>query len=70
MFFYWPHSIGYLVDSGVWDEIRARLVGRGYAGAASTCDAALQDLVQRERAANVDAITGTRYQTLWSAPDA
>jgi len=58
MFFFWPHSIGYLIESGIWDEVRARLTGRGFPGAGATCDAALRDLVERERAANIDAITG------------
>ena len=69
MFFYWPHSVGYLEESGVWDQIRARLVSSHFGGAAETCDAALRDLREREHAATVEAIRGQRYQTLWSASD-
>jgi hypothetical protein len=67
MFFFWPHSVRFLEDSGLWAKIRDRVVVSGFSGARETCDAAFEDLVTRERAANVDAVTGQRYQTLWSA---
>ena len=70
MFFHWPHSARYLEESGLWSRICERVVASGFAGARDTCEAALQDLVARERAANVDAITGKRHQTLWSAREA
>jgi hypothetical protein len=65
-FFFWPHSIRYLEESGVWSAIRERVLSSGFQGAAETCDAALRDLYQREHAANLDAIRGDRYQTLWA----
>lgn len=67
MFFFWPHSIRYLEESGLWARIRDRVVASGFAGAPETCDAALADLRQRERAATLEAIAGGRYETLWSA---
>jgi hypothetical protein len=67
MFFFWPHSVGYLEESGVWEQIRRRIVGSNFEGAAETCDAALRDLREREHAATVEAIVGQRYQTIWSA---
>ena len=67
MFFFWPHSIRYLEESGIWDAIVERIVGSGFAGAADTCAAALGDLHRRERAANAGAVRGVEYQTLWSA---
>ncbi len=66
-FFYWPHSIGFLRESGVWAKIVDRVAGSGFSGARETCDEALRDLIERERKATVDAIHGKRYQTLWSA---
>jgi len=66
MFFFWPHSVRYLEESGLWPKIVDRVVGSGFAGARETCDDALRDLVERERSATIDAITGARYQTLWS----
>lgn len=67
MFFFWPHSVRYLEESGVWDALRRRIVASGFEGAAATCDAALRDLAAREREANADAVTGSRYQTIWKA---
>ena len=70
MFFFWPHSVAYLEESGLWRQICDRVTGSGFAGARETCEAAMRDLIERERAANVDAIVGARYQTLWSATEA
>jgi hypothetical protein len=47
--------------------MRARVLASGFRGAAETCDAALRDLYAREHAANLDAIRGDRYQTLWAS---
>ena len=69
MFFYWPHSIRYLDESGVWGRICRRIVSSGFEGAAETCAAALQDLIARERQANMDAIRGHHFETLWSATE-
>lgn len=67
-FFFWPHSIGYLVDSGVWDLVRERVAG--FDGSDATLDAAIAELGKRERAAHLDAIRGEQHHTLWSAtPD-
>ncbi len=70
MFFYWPHSVGFLTESGVWAKIVERIVRSGFSGARETCDDALRDLVERERTATIDAINGARHQTLWSAREA
>ena len=70
MFFFWPHSIRYLEESGVWDAVAGRVVGSGFAGAADTCEAALRDLYGRERAAHAGAVRGDGYQTLWGATSA
>jgi hypothetical protein len=66
-FFYWPHSIRYLEESGIWSVLRERIASAGFDGASATCDAAISDLATRERTANVDAIRGTRHHTIWSA---
>lgn len=67
MFFFWPHSIRYLEESGIWSRVRDRVVGSGFEGARETCDAALDDLYRREYAATRDAIAGPSYRTLWEA---
>ena len=68
MFFYWPHSVAYLEESGIWAAVRGRVIPTGFAGAAETCRAALEDLYARERAAQVEAIRGEKHKTLWEAP--
>lgn len=67
MFFFWPHSIRYLEETGIWSRVRERIVGSGFDGAADTCDAALDDLYRREYAATCEAIRGPSYRTLWEA---
>lgn len=66
MFFFWPHSVRYLRESGVWDLVRARLTRSGFAGAEETLEAALKDLEQREYRATCAAIKGETFQTIWS----
>jgi hypothetical protein len=66
MFFYWPHSIRYLEESGVWAVVRERLASTGAMGVTATCDAAMEDLLEREHAAHVDAIKGEKFHTVWS----
>lgn len=66
-FFFWPHSVRFLEESGIWEAVRERIVSTGFPGAAATCDAAMADLVERERLATIDAIRGDRYHTVWSA---
>lgn len=67
MFFFWPHSIRYLEESGIWTAIRERASEAGFPGAAETSDAALRDLYSRELSASRDAIRGEKYQTIWSS---
>ena len=64
-FFYWPHGIRFLEESGIWTALHRRIVASGFGGAGATCDAALTDLMARERAANIAAIKGDRHHTLW-----
>lgn len=64
---WWPRYVDGLVDSGVWDEIVARIVTSGYPAAAAECDAILHELRSMERAEMMHAIRGEGYQTLWPA---
>lgn len=66
-FFFWPHSVRFLEESGVWAAVCDRIVATGFPGAADTCAAALADLAARERAATVEAIRGEHYHTVWAA---
>jgi len=77
-FFIWPHSVGYLEESGMMHRIRQRIypldnengdIGRSVAES-------IWKLISLERKATNDAITGHNYHTLWerepseSEPDA
>jgi hypothetical protein len=66
-FFYWPHSVRFLEESGVWSLARDRVANSGFDGASATCAAAYGDLLRRERKANVGAITGDGHHTIWAA---
>ena len=61
----WQRYVGSLVDSGVWDQIVARVRQSGDEKALASCEQALTDLRQLERDELVSAITGRNYHTLW-----
>jgi hypothetical protein len=60
-FFIWPHSIGYLEESGLGDIIRRRLEQGDDPQVAQS----LQQLYALERRATFDAIKGRNHHTLW-----
>jgi hypothetical protein len=65
VFFSWPHSIGFLAQSGVWERIRERVGAASRPDAARQCDNAWQDLLALERHDLLDAILGRQYVSLW-----
>ena len=65
VFFSWPHSVGFLAQSGVWERIRGRVGAATRPDAARQCDNAWQDLIALERANLLDAILGRQYVSLW-----
>ena len=66
MFFVWPHSIGYLEESGIMDRIRQRIYPSDEAGRVEEQVArAMQKLFLLEQRAARDAILGRNYHTLW-----
>ncbi|HET9476987.1 MAG TPA: hypothetical protein VFP63_05830 [Dehalococcoidia bacterium] len=65
-FFVWPHSIGYLEESGLMDRIRQRIYSTDESGAVDGQVArAMYRLIALERQATADAILGRNYHTLW-----
>jgi hypothetical protein len=66
-FFFWPGSLRYFVESGVWEAIRRRVLESGHPAAAADADRALAELRRLERQAILDAITGENYRTLWQS---
>lgn len=69
MFFFWPHSVAFLEESGVWNAIRQRLLAdEAGRSAVEELDRALEELKAKERDMYVGAIHGDeRHKTLWSA---
>ena len=65
-FFVWPHSIGYLEESGLMDKIRQRIYPAGENGEIGKQVAkAMHRLIALEQQATADAIQGRNYHTLW-----
>ena len=64
-FVLWPHSVPFLVESGIWQRIRRRTQAGRYAGSARQCDATLEDLLALERYASNAAVRGEGFVTLW-----
>jgi len=65
VFFFWPQSIAYLQESGIWDAIAARVVTPNHPDAADAARNALARLYRLERDATRLAITGEGHHTLW-----
>lgn len=64
-FFVWPHSVGYLEESGLMDKIRQRINATEDTDAARQVSAATQRLLVLEKRATADAILGRNFHTLW-----
>jgi hypothetical protein len=61
-FFIWPHSVRYFEESGLGDMIRQRLSSED---ADRQLAESVQSLYVLERRAEVDAILGRNYHSLW-----
>ncbi len=63
-FFAWPHSPGFMVQSGVWDRIRNR-VEEGESQVAVQCNLAITALLNLDRDATFAVLRGEHCLTLW-----
>ena len=64
--FQWPRHARSLVESGLWEHLARRVVATGWPGLSGDCDAAIDELLQAERQAEVAAIRGGEgFKTLW-----
>jgi hypothetical protein len=64
-FFVWPHSIGYLEESGLLERIRQHFLAEGGGATEDQLRKAMHRLIALERQATADAILGRNYHTLW-----
>ena len=70
-FFVWPHSVGYLEESGLLQDIRNRVCATDETGDSGRQMAqAVTRLFGLERRATFDAIHGRNYHTLWERASA
>lgn len=66
-FFVWPHTVRHLVESGALAPLRARLTSQ----AAEELDRAVDEALEMERRAMVDAVRGAaHWPAIWEAPHA
>ena len=66
MTFLWPRHARSLVESGLWDYLAKRITAIGWPGVSADIDAAIRQLVEEERRAEIDAIRGGEgFKTLW-----
>jgi hypothetical protein len=64
-FFAWPHSPSFLIESGVWDQIRQRVGADIDAEARAQCDLALKQIQNLDLSASQSLLRGERCFTLW-----
>ena len=64
-FFFWPNSLRFFEETGVWDAIRRRVLESGHPVAGHEADRAIAELRRLERDALVHAITGEHHRTIW-----
>jgi hypothetical protein len=68
--FQWPRHARALVEAGLWEHLARRAVAIGWPGTSEACEAAIRELIDAERQAEVDAIRGGEgFKTLWQRSD-
>jgi hypothetical protein len=67
-FLRWPHSPGFLVESGVWDLIRDRVGADAEAEVLAECSLALRQLQNLAMSATQALLKGEDCHNLWPRP--
>lgn len=65
LFFPWPHSIAFLQESGIWEQIARRVRASGHPQVDAMLEATLRQLKEKEHDANLAAIRGEGYHQIW-----
>lgn len=65
VFFAWPHSADFMVESGIWDQIVRRVVGDYDPAVRVQCEVAIGKLRQLEHDAMIAVLRGDNCLTLW-----
>ena len=70
-FFAWPHTPGFMVETGIWERICRRVGAVSDHEVQVQCDRAMKELQNLDMEAALSALRGDRCVTLWSRqPDA
>lgn len=69
IFFAWPHSAGFMKETGVWDQIVKRVVGDWDPAVKPQCETAIRQLENLEHAATLAVLRGENCLTLWPKDD-
>ncbi len=69
-FFFWPNSVRYLEETGVWSQVRRLVLNDRFPSSAASADQAIAELRLLERQALHDALTGEGYRALWERDNA
>lgn len=64
-FFFWPNSLRFFEESGIWEAVTRRVLESGHPTAAAQADRAIATLRQLEQTAMHNAITGEHHRTMW-----
>jgi hypothetical protein len=64
-FFFWPHSLRFFEETGIWEAVRQRVLESGHPTAAPQAERAIADLRRLEHEAMIAAITGEQHRTIW-----
>jgi hypothetical protein len=62
---WWPRYVDSLVECGVWERILKRVRELGYPELADQFEETIKELIRKERAEILNAVTGAGYQSLW-----
>jgi hypothetical protein len=64
-FMAWPHSPGFMQETGVWERIRHQVNADNDLGVDTQCEAALRELKNLDMQATLAVLRGDRCLTLW-----
>lgn len=64
---WWPRYVRSLADTGVWERLCARIRSSPFPQAADQCQEVWRELIQREQAEIINAVTGKGYHTVWTS---
>jgi hypothetical protein len=64
-FFFWPNSVRFFEDTGIWEAVHDRVLSTGFEQAGPDAARALADLRRLEHDAMRAAVVGENHRSLW-----